>query len=159
MNLLQANALRNICRSQEDLQNIWNTEARQFQLPNAGKMKLAVVNIAVVEDNGELIWTSAVRILNKKKGKLKRRETWSTIESMSAIMITSHELLGVGDESTGAQFESRHGTHFTKRLTPSEVTLALEPEVLKAIGARAVPVTSIEDARRHLRKLANDLNN
>ncbi len=154
----QIEALKNVCKTQEQLQVVWD-KARHFKFPGAGKAKVALVTLAVVEEKDGLKWTSCVRLYNKHKQKFKRTGAYFPNEKLSASRMLDSELLGVGDGEKEENFTTKHGIHRNRALTAEEKKFVLFPQLLgnSTNGHRPVPViTNPREAQKLVDKLVKD---
>lgn len=119
-------ALQTVCRTQEDLQKVWNNPA-VYRFNN--KLQ-AWVTMCVAEDGGKLVWTACVRLANPKKRNFKSRKLWTISETLKARSILINELDGVGSSLGEEEFSSTKGLHLARKLTAEERDIVLRPELL-----------------------------
>lgn len=127
MNQKQRKALEKVCRTQEDLQAVWD-KPELFKFGS----RILCVTLCVAEDgpNKELVWAAAVRIANPKKQNFKSVVLWSLQEKLKARAILLNELEGIGAVLGEEEFASKKAMHINKRLTTEERNIMLRPHIL-----------------------------
>lgn len=121
-------ALQNVCKSQEDLQKIWDNPA-VFKFNS--KLQ-AWVTMCVAEDGPDkhLVWTTCVRLANPAKRNFKSVVLWTAHERLKARSILIDQLDSVGQALREEEFTSTKGMHLNKRLTSEERDIILRPHIL-----------------------------
>lgn len=123
-------ALQTICKTQEDLQKMWDNPAI-FKFNDKFQ---AWVTMCVAEDgnepNKELVWTACVRLANPKKRNFKSTVFWTTHEKLKARSILIDQLDSVGQALGEEEFTSTKGMHLNKKLTAEERDIVLRPQLL-----------------------------
>lgn len=128
MNEIQRLALENVCKTQEDLQKVWDTPA----IFKFGTSHQAWVTLCVAQDgpNKDLVWAVAVRLANPKKRNFKSTKLWTTAERLKVRSILLDQLLGVGSPLGEEEFDTTKAMHINKRLTAEERDIILRPHIL-----------------------------
>jgi hypothetical protein len=151
----QIEALKHPCKTQEQLQELWD-KPRHFHFPGGGKFKLALVVLAVVEEPSGFKWTASVRMYNRSKGKFKSYALWTRSDRLTAERILSSELIGAGDAAQEEVFTTSTGTHLNRPLTTEERNLMLRPHLLGSNGHKPAAISTKEEALKLVDKLEDD---
>lgn len=121
-------ALQNICKTQEDLQKVWDNPA-VFKFNDKFQIW---VTMCVAEDGPDktLVWTACVRLADPKRRKFKSAAVWTAHETVKARTILFDQLAEVGQALGEEEFSSTKGLHLNKKLTPEEHGIVLKPHIL-----------------------------
>lgn len=123
-------ALQHPCKSQEDLQKIWDNPA----IFNFSKKYKAWVTTCVAYDGGleaeHLKWAACIRLANHTKQNFKSVALWTISERLRARSILIDQLAEVGSILGEEEFRTTNGLHFNKKLTAEEVGVVLKPHLL-----------------------------
>jgi hypothetical protein len=123
-------ALQNVCKTQDDLQKIWDNPA-VFKFND--KFQIWVTMCVAEEGNEphkELVWTACVRLADPKRRKFKASAVWTAHERLRARAILFDQLAEVGQELGEEEFNSTKAMHLNKKLTPEERGIVLKPHIL-----------------------------
>lgn len=123
----QEYAIRNIVRTQEQIQAAWD-KPRMFKIPTLINRAGLIVTV-VVHDKRGYHWMTCVRIYHLKKHKVKPPEDLSLIERAQVGLILNSELMGVGHEEDVNFFDSQWALHMEKKVTGAELGEALKPDI------------------------------
>lgn len=121
-------ALDNICKTQEDLQTVWDNPAI-FKFNHKYQ---AWVTLCLAEDGPDkhLVWTTAVRLANPVKRNFKAVALWTISERLKARSILLDQLEGVGALLGEEEYTSTKAMHLNRMLTPKEKGIILAPHIL-----------------------------
>lgn len=120
-------ALKNVCYSEEELQEIWNNPA-VFKFND--KFQAWVTLCVAKEGTDKLSWVCCVRLANPKKRNFKSAALWTIQEKIKARSILIDQLDGVGMAIGEEEFTNTKGMFLTKRLTEEEREVVFRPALL-----------------------------
>lgn len=167
MNQTQKLALAAVCKTQDDLQVVWNNPAVfKFSKKYQAYVTMCVVEESVGDEEPKLKWTAGIRLANPLKKTFKPTSTWMQDERWQAQRMLDDQLQGVGGTEI-EQFDTRVGMHLNKNVTPAEAVLIYSPNLLAAAqtvektnGHRpqlSRKIVNPKDATKLLDKLEKDL--
>lgn len=121
-------ALQNICKTQEDLQVVWNNPW-VFKLNNKFQLWVTMC-VAADGPDKNLVWTACARLANLTRKSFKNRKLWTAHEILKARTVLIDRLYGVGTSLGEEEFDTTTAMHINRCLNAEEKNIVLKPHIL-----------------------------